>query len=34
MDMPASSADTRRLLDRTPTGPTLLEDLDSGAYAA
>ena len=33
-DMSAGSADTQRLLDWTPTGPTLLEDLDSGAYTA
>lgn len=32
MDMSASSAATRRLLDWAPTGPTLLEDIDAGAY--
>jgi nucleoside-diphosphate-sugar epimerase len=32
MDWPSSSADTQRLLGWTPTGPTLLEDLDSGVY--
>lgn len=34
MDMSGSSDATRRLLDWTPTGPTLLQDLDSGAYTA
>jgi nucleoside-diphosphate-sugar epimerase len=33
MDLPASSDVTRKLLDWTPTGPTLIEDLDAGAYA-
>jgi nucleoside-diphosphate-sugar epimerase len=32
MDIPASSALTQMLLDWTPSGPTLVEDLDSGAY--
>ena len=32
MDLPASSARTQQLLDWTPTGPTLLEDLDGGSY--
>lgn len=32
MDLPASSAQTRQLLDWTPTGPTLLEDLAGGSY--
>ncbi|MEV6923436.1 SDR family oxidoreductase [Dactylosporangium sp. NPDC051485] len=32
MDLPSSSAATRELLAWTPTGPTLLEDLDAGAY--
>ncbi|MBA8793875.1 nucleoside-diphosphate-sugar epimerase [Friedmanniella endophytica] len=34
MDMAASSARTRALLDWTPTGPTLLEDLAAGEYFA
>lgn len=33
MDLPASSARTRELLGWTPTGPTLVADLDAGAYA-
>ncbi|MFR9724455.1 SDR family oxidoreductase [Streptomyces sp. MS19] len=33
-DLSASSAATRELLDWTPTGPTLVEDIDAGAYAA
>ena len=33
MDLAASSARTQELLGWTPTGPTLLEDLDAGAYA-
>ncbi len=33
VDMPASSALTRQLLDWTPAGPTLLADLASGSYA-
>jgi nucleoside-diphosphate-sugar epimerase len=34
MDVPASSAATRHLLDWTPTGPTLLEDLAGRSYFA
>ena len=34
MDMQSVSADTQRLLGWTPTGPTLLEDLEAGAYTA
>lgn len=33
MDIPASSTATQELLGWTPTGPTLIEDLDSGAYS-
>ncbi|GAB3658918.1 SDR family oxidoreductase [Nocardioides korecus] len=33
MDLPASAALTRERLGWTPTGPTLLEDLERGAYA-
>jgi len=33
MDAPASSAITRELLGWTPTGPTLIEDIDTGAYS-
>ncbi len=33
MDIPASSTRTRELLGWTPTGPTLLEDLEAGAYS-
>ncbi|MFC4942945.1 SDR family oxidoreductase [Pseudonocardia sp. GCM10023141] len=33
MDIPASSAWTQELLGWTPTGPTLIEDLDGGAYS-
>ncbi|BBY26862.1 SDR family oxidoreductase [Mycolicibacterium sediminis] len=32
MDMAASNAATRELLGWTPTGPTLIEDIDGGAY--
>jgi nucleoside-diphosphate-sugar epimerase len=32
MDMSASSARTRELLGWTPSGPTLIEDIQSGAY--
>lgn len=32
LDMAASSDATRRLLDWSPIGPTLIEDLDAGAY--
>jgi nucleoside-diphosphate-sugar epimerase len=34
MDLSATSSVTRELLGWTPTGPTLAEDLDAGAYAA
>ncbi|KQO46229.1 MULTISPECIES: SDR family oxidoreductase [unclassified Frigoribacterium] len=34
LDLAASSEATRRLLGWTPTGPTLLEDLDAGAYGS
>ena len=33
MEMSATSTLTRELLGWTPTGPTLIEDLDAGAYA-
>jgi nucleoside-diphosphate-sugar epimerase len=33
MDLAASSTATRELLGWTPTGPTLIEDLDAGAYS-
>jgi len=33
MDVSATSARTRALLDWTPTGPTLFEDIAAGAYA-
>jgi nucleoside-diphosphate-sugar epimerase len=33
MDMSASSAHTRALLGWSPTGPTLIEDIQAGAYA-
>jgi hypothetical protein len=33
MDGQASSADTRRALGWTPTGPALLADIAAGAYA-
>ncbi|EWC62316.1 UDP-glucose 4-epimerase [Actinokineospora spheciospongiae] len=33
MDITASNTRTRQLLDWTPTGPTLLEDIAAGAYA-
>lgn len=32
MDIPASSALTQQLLGWTPSGPTLIEDLDAGSY--
>jgi nucleoside-diphosphate-sugar epimerase len=32
LDMPASSARTRQLLDWEPTGPGLIADIDAGAY--
>jgi hypothetical protein len=31
--MPASSAITRELLGWEPTGPTLVEDIEAGAYS-
>jgi nucleoside-diphosphate-sugar epimerase len=34
MDLSATSIATRELLGWTPTGPTLIEDLDAGAYSA
>jgi nucleoside-diphosphate-sugar epimerase len=34
MDLAATSAVTQELLGWTPTGPTLIEDLDAGAYSA
>ncbi|MHA6765649.1 SDR family oxidoreductase [Streptacidiphilus sp. PAMC 29251] len=34
MDLQATSAGTRELLGWTPTGPTLVEDIDAGAYSA
>lgn len=34
MDLSASSAQTQELLGWSPTGPTLIEDLDAGAYSA
>jgi nucleoside-diphosphate-sugar epimerase len=34
MDLTATSTVTRELLGWTPTGPTLIEDLDTGAYSA
>jgi nucleoside-diphosphate-sugar epimerase len=34
MDLAASSTKTQELLGWTPSGPTLLEDLDTGAYSA
>ena len=34
MDLAATSTATRELLGWTPTGPTLIEDLDAGAYSA
>lgn len=33
MDLAAASDVTRELLDWTPTGPTLVEDIDAGAYS-
>jgi nucleoside-diphosphate-sugar epimerase len=33
LDMPASSEITRQLLGWEPTGPTLLEDIQNGAYS-
>ena len=34
MDLAATSTATRELLGWTPTGPTLIEDLDAGGYSA
>jgi nucleoside-diphosphate-sugar epimerase len=34
MDLAATSSATRELLGWTPVGPTLIEDLDAGAYSA
>jgi hypothetical protein len=34
MDLSATSTVTRELLGWIPTGPTLIEDLDAGAYSA
>ncbi|HEY0803830.1 MAG TPA: SDR family oxidoreductase [Pseudonocardiaceae bacterium] len=34
MDLSATSTMTRQLLGWTPTGPTLIKDLDTGAYSA
>jgi nucleoside-diphosphate-sugar epimerase len=34
MDLAATSAATQELLGWTPSGPTLIEDLDAGAYSA
>jgi nucleoside-diphosphate-sugar epimerase len=34
MDLSATSTATRELLGWTPTGPTLIQDLDAGAYSA
>jgi nucleoside-diphosphate-sugar epimerase len=34
MDLSATSTQTRELLGWTPTGPTLIEDLDTGAYTS
>jgi nucleoside-diphosphate-sugar epimerase len=34
MDLAATSTATRELLGWTPTGPTLIEDIDTGAYSA
>jgi hypothetical protein len=33
LDMAASSAITRELLEWEPTGPTLIEDISAGAYS-
>jgi nucleoside-diphosphate-sugar epimerase len=33
MEMSATSAATQELLGWTPTGPTLIEDIDGGAYS-
>ena len=34
MNLAATSTATRELLGWTPTGPTLIEDIDAGAYSA
>jgi nucleoside-diphosphate-sugar epimerase len=34
MDLAATSAATQKLLGWTPTGPTLIEDIDAGGYSA
>ncbi|GAA3092950.1 SDR family oxidoreductase [Kribbella aluminosa] len=34
MDLPATSTATRELLGWTPVGPTLIHDIDTGAYSA
>jgi nucleoside-diphosphate-sugar epimerase len=34
MEMSGTSAATRELLGWTPTGPTLVEDIEAGAYTA
>ncbi len=34
MDLAATSTATRELLGWVPAGPTLIEDLDNGAYSA
>ncbi len=34
MDLPATSTATREILGWAPTGPTLIEDIDAGAYSA
>jgi nucleoside-diphosphate-sugar epimerase len=34
MDLSASSIATQELLGWTPTGPTLIEDIDAGAYTS
>jgi hypothetical protein len=33
MDLAATSTATRELLDWTPTGPGLIEDITAGAYS-
>jgi len=33
MDLVATSVVTQQLLDWTPTGPTLVEDIGAGAYS-
>jgi nucleoside-diphosphate-sugar epimerase len=34
MDLPATSTVTQELLGWTPTGPTLIDDIDTGGYTA